>query len=228
MILTAHQPVYLPWLGLFDKIAKADVFVIFDTVQYLPKDWMNRNKIKIKDDYTYLSVPILDKGYLKKKIYEIKINNQVNWKKKHFKTIYNNYKKSKYFDKYIHFFENLYSKEWEFLCDLNTYILEFFLQELSIKTKILKASEINIKGKKSDLILDMCKKLNADCFIFGEQGKNYAEVDKFKKCKINIIFQKYEHPIYNQVQGNFISHLSIIDLLFNCGDKSLKILLNKI
>ena len=69
MILTAHQPVYLPWLGLFDKIAKADVFVIFDTVQYLPKDWMNRNKIKIKDDYTYLSVPILDKGYLKKKIY---------------------------------------------------------------------------------------------------------------------------------------------------------------
>ena len=128
MILTAHQPVYLPWLGLFDKIAKADVFVIFDTVQYLPKDWMNRNKIKIKDDYTYLSVPILDKGYLKKKIYEIKINNQVNWKKKHFKTIYNNYKKSRYFFKYINFFENLYSKEWEFLCDLNTYILEFFLQ----------------------------------------------------------------------------------------------------
>ena len=224
MILTAHQPVYLPWLGLFQKIASADVFVIFDTVQYLPKDWMNRNKIKIKNNYLYLSVPVLDKGFLNKKIYEIKINNNLNWKKKHFKSIYINYKKAKFFKNYINFFEETYSKDWEFLSDLNSHMLSFFLKELKINVKILKASDLNLKGKKSDLVLDMCKKLNSDTYIFGEQGESYADIESFNGNGIDVVFQKYDHPIYHQIQGKFISHLSIIDLLFNCGEESLKIL----
>jgi glutaredoxin-related protein len=88
----------------------------------------------------------------------------------------------------------------------------------------LKASELNIVGKKSDLVLDMCKKLKAKKYIFGEQGINYANLKSFKDNKIDIVFQKYNHPTYPQTQGKFISHLSIIDLLFNCGDLSNKIL----
>ena len=224
MILTAHQPVYLPWIGLFHKISLADTFVIFDTVQYLPKEWMNRNKIKVKDGYTFLSVPILDKGYLKKKIYEIEINNNSNWKKKHLKSIYLNYKKSKFFKYYINFFEETYSKDWNHLSELNTYMLKYFIKELKIKVEILKASDFNFIGKKSDLVLDMCKKLKAKKYIFGQQGENYADVNSFKNNKIEIVFQKYNHPSYEQIQGKFISHLSIIDLLFNCGERSRNIL----
>ena len=224
MILTAHQPVYLPWIGLFHKISLANTFVIFDTVQYLPKEWMNRNKIKIKNNFKYSSVPILDKGYLEKKICEIEINNNSNWRNKHFKSIYLNYKKSKYFKNYINFFEETYSKNWKYLSDLNNYMLKFYLKELNIDVKILKASELNIVGKKSDLVLDMCKKLKAKKYIFGEQGINYANLKSFKDNKIDIVFQKYNHPTYPQTQGKFISHLSIIDLLFNCGDLSNKIL----
>ena len=84
MILTAHQPTYLPWLGLFNKIALADKFVIFDTVQFLPKEWMSRNKIKSKNGEVYLTVPVIKKSFLEKKTLEIKINNSVNWRRKHF------------------------------------------------------------------------------------------------------------------------------------------------
>ena len=101
MILTAHQPVYLPWLGLFHKIALAETFVYFDQVQYLPKDWMNRNKIRTKDGSIWLTVPVLRKGYRDLKSSEIEINNSINWQKKHLRSISLNYKKSPYFVKCI-------------------------------------------------------------------------------------------------------------------------------
>ena len=182
MILTAHQPVYLPWIGLFHKISLANTFVIFDTVQYLPKEWMNRNKIKIKNNFTYLSVPILDKGYLEKKIFEIEINNNSNWRKKHFKSIYLNYKKSKYFKNYISFFEETYSKNWKYLSDLNNHMLKFYLKELNIDVKILKASDLKIVGKKSDLVLDMCKKLKIQFEFEGQK--------KFTKKKLYSLIQE--------------------------------------
>ena len=93
MILTAHQPVYLPWLGLFHKIALADEFVIFDQVQYLPKDWMNRNKIKTQIGSIWLTVPVLRKGHRELKTSEIQINNSVDWRKKHLRSISINYQK---------------------------------------------------------------------------------------------------------------------------------------
>ena len=107
MILTAHQPVYLPWLGLFHKISLADIFVYFDQVQYLPKDWMNRNEIKTATGPSWLTVPILKKGHRERKTSEIEINNEIDWRKKHLKTIKNNYCKSPFFEKYIHFFEEI-------------------------------------------------------------------------------------------------------------------------
>ena len=71
MILTGHQPTYLPWLGLFNKISNSDYFVLFDTVQYLPKEWMNRNKLKSPNGSFFISVPVLDKSFLNKKIYSL-------------------------------------------------------------------------------------------------------------------------------------------------------------
>ena len=109
MILTAHQPVYLPWLGLFHKIALADEFVIFDQVQYLPKDWMNRNKIKTQIGSIWLTVPVLRKGHRELKTSEIQINNSVDWRKKHLRSISINYQKTQYFEKYIPFFEKTFT-----------------------------------------------------------------------------------------------------------------------
>ena len=226
MILTAHQPVYLPWLGLFHKISLAETFVYFDQVQYLPKDWMNRNKIRTKDGSIWLTVPVLRKGYRDLKTSEIEINNSTNWQKKHLRSISLNYKKSPYFENYIPFFEDVYSRKWEFLGDLNEYMLKWFLDELGIKVNFLNAKNFKFQGEKSSLILNMCKKLDASTYIFGTLGKDYANVHEFEKNNIKLIFQDYNHPKYSQLYSEFVSHLSIIDLLFNHGPKSLEIILS--
>lgn len=225
MILTAHQPVYLPWLGLFHKIALADEFCYFDDVQYQIKDFNNRNKIKTANGGLWLTTPVLTVGYREKKIREIEINNSIDWRKKHWKSIYLNYKKAPYFNKYADFFEDTYKKEWQHLTDLNEYMLKWFLQELGIKIDYYKASELNFRGYKSSLVLDMCKKLKANLYIFGVLGKGYAEEEKFNKEGIKIYFQDYKHPVYPQLHGEFLPYMSIIDLLFNCGSKSLEILM---
>ena len=226
MILTAHQPVYLPWLGLFHKIALAETFVYFDQVQYLPKDWMNRNKIRTKSGSIWLTVPVLRKGYRDLKTSEIEINNSIDWQKKHFRSISLNYKKSPYFENYIPFFEDVYSRKWKFLGDLNEYMLKWFLDELGIKVNFLNANDFKFQGEKSSLILNMCKELNASTYIFGTLGKDYANVHEFEKNNIKLIFQDYNHPKYSQLYSEFVSHLSVIDLLFNHGPKSLEIILS--
>ena len=226
MILTAHQPVYLPWLGLFHKIALAETFVYFDQVQYLPKDWMNRNKIRTKSGSIWLTVPVLRKGYRDLKTSEIEINNSIDWQKKHFRSISLNYKKSPYFENYIPFFEDVYSRKWKFLGELNEYMLKWFLDELGIKVNFLNANDFKFQGEKSSLILNMCKELNASTYIFGVLGKDYADVQEFEKNNIGLIFQNYNHPKYSQLYRDFISHMSVIDLLFNHGPKSLEIILS--
>lgn len=221
-ILTAHQPVYLPWLGLFHKIALSDAFVIFDTAQYLKKDWNNRNKIKTPKGPIWLTVPVYTKGKFEQSLREVRINNTIPWRRKHLRSLEINYKKSPYFDNYIHFFRGIYSKKWDYLIDLNNEILIFLLKELGIKADVLYAHDLNLKGRKSELVLDMCKKLKADLYIFGALGRDYANVARFESNRIKLYFQDYSHPSYFQQFGDFISHLSVVDLLFNHGKESLK------
>ena len=227
MILTAHQPVYLPWMGLFHKIALADLFCYFDIVQYQKKDYNNRNKIKTKNGELWLSVPVQSKNHLEKNVSEILII-QDECVKKHIKSIELNYKKTPFFDLYFPRIKSILINESEkSLGWLNFQLLEYFLACLDINTPVVKASDYNFKGRGSDLVLDMCIELGADKYIFGEQGKNYADIGSFKEAGIEVYFQKYKHPIYKQVGWGFIPYMSIIDLLFNKGNESFKILMSK-
>ena len=224
MLLTAHQPVYLPWLGLFHKIALADIFISFNQVQYLPKDWNNRNRIKTPNGPIWLTVPVLKSEHRQKTISDIEINNNFPWRRKHWRSIYLNYKSAPYFNKYSSFFEDIYKREWRKLTELNEHMLRWFIDILGIKVKFLDASQFQFKGKKNALVLDMCTQIKADVYIFGELGKDYADIKSFEQHDIKVVFQKYQHPVYPQLHGEFVSHVSIIDLLFNCGERSLDIL----
>jgi len=226
MILTAHQPVYLPWLGLFHKIALADTFVSFNEVQYLPKDWNNRNRIKTPEGPIWLSVPVLNKGHLKKKIREMEIDNSQPWRGKHWRSLLANYRQAPCFKKYGDFFEDVYKREWRFLAELNDYMLKWFLKTLGIQVEFLAASQFQFQGAKSDLVVDMCKQLGAAVCIFGALGREYVNMEVFEKAGIKMVFQDYQHPIYPQQRGSFASNLSIVDLLFNCGDSSADILMS--
>ena len=226
MILTAHQPCYLPWLGLFHKIARADRFISFNQVQYQAKDWNNRNRIKTHQGPIWLSVPVLRKGRLDRNYSDIKINNNVNWQKKHWNSLKANYTKAPHFKKYADYFENVYAREWDTLVELNESMLQWFLNTIGLNSTVESAADFDFAGEKSDLVLDMCQKTGADTYIFGPQGIEYADMDAFMACGIDVEFDQYNHPQYQQLQGDFISHLSIVDLLFNCGEDSLEIILS--
>ena len=142
------------------------------------------------------------------------------------KTILLNYKKAPFFEKYCSFFEELYNKNWEYLSDLNEYMLKWFLEELGIKIEFLKAGNFDFQCSKSDLVVEMCKKLKADMYIFGGLGKDYANVNDFEKENIKTIFQEYKHPTYPQIHEDFVPNLSVLDLLFNCGPKSYEIIMS--
>jgi hypothetical protein len=228
MILTAHQPLFLPYLGHLAKIADSDVFVYLDTVSYSKWGWNSRNKIRTSEGWLWLVVPILTHGHHNQRLNQIKIDNSQKWKKKHLKAIEMAYSKAPFFELYIDFFRSIYKKEWTHLSDLNENFLKFFIKELGIKVEFVKASSLpfSLEGEKSDLVLDLCKKMKADVFIFGNTGKTYAKVQDFESSGIKTIFQEYQHPEYSQIHGEFIPYMSIIDLLFNCGPKSLEILMN--
>jgi len=227
MILTAHQPVYLPWLGLFHKIYLSDLYCIFDIAQYQTKDYNNRNLIKTHQGPIWLSVPVESKDHFQKKLCDIRIINN-GWNKKHLKSIQLSYKNSAFYKDYIEGVEHiLVGTIFEFLTDLNTDILKFMLKAFDITVPIVKASDYDFCGYKSDLVLDMCLKLNADKYIFGSQGNNYANINSFNTNNIKVFFQDYKHPIYRQLHGNFLPNMSALDLLFNLGPKSKEILISE-
>lgn len=228
MILTAHQPSYMPWLGLIHKIAISDTYVFLDNVQFEKNSFTNRNKIKIPSGPVWLTVPVLLKGHTEKTMKEIKIDNSKNWRESHFKSLYLNYKKAPYFGKYADFFEDVYKKDWQYLTGITDYMLRWFLNELRVDVKYFKASDFDLKEHKSELIIEMCKKLEADKYVFGALGKDYAKKDDFEKEGIKIYFQDYKHPEYPQLWNKeFLPYMGIADLMFNCGEKSLEIIMQE-
>jgi hypothetical protein len=226
VILTAHQPVYLPWLGLFHKIAVADLFCYFDIVQYQTKDYNNRNKIKIHTGEIWLSVPVESKDHFGKRVGDIRIV-QNGWQRKHIKSIQHAYQKALYFRDYIAELESILLREsCATLAALNFEILRFLMHSLAIETPIVKASDYVFQGEKSELVLDMCRQLKAGVYIFGSQGRDYADVNEFLAAGVKPCFQEYRHPTYRQLHGEFLPYMSVIDLLFNEGPRSRDILLS--
>jgi len=223
MIVSIHQPQYLPWLGYFDKIRRSDAFVFLDNVQFKKNEWQNRNKIKTAQKWQWLSVPVIHR--FGQKISEVKINNTVAWTKKHLKALITNYSKAAFFKGYIDFFEETYAQHWESLAEINIYLIGYLAKALGLgDKKFFKASEWQSREGNTERLIDICKHLGADIYFSGKDGAKYLNLGDFEKEGIQVVFQDYHHPTYPQLFGSFEPYLSVIDLLFNCGPESLEIL----
>lgn len=223
LIITAHQPNYIPWLGFFHRMDFVDKFVILDNVQFTKDAFIQRNKIKTANGELMLTVPV--KVKIDTLIKDVLIDNSQSWQKRHWLSIKYNYNKSPYWSYLSNELEEIYNENWIKLFDLNMKIIVLIKTKLNINTEIIIASELKQDfGQKTDLLIALCKHLKADIFFSGAGSKAYIEQEKFDQNNINLVFQNYNHPIYQQRLGNFISHMSILDLLFNCGPKSLEIL----
>lgn len=224
MIVSIHQPNYLPWIGYFHKIYHSDIFVILDDVQFGKNQVINRNKIKTDKGWAYLTVPVLVKGHFGQLIKEVRLDNHINWRKKHWKSILYNYKKAEHFSNYSQYFENLYKSEWENLSKLNEDIIRNMVKFLEIQTKFIRSSELGIEGESTERLINIVKAVGGDTYLSGIQSKDYIDKNMFAKNGVKLIYQDFHHPKYNQLFGDFIPKMSVIDLLFNEGQKSIEII----
>jgi len=226
---TILQPTYLPWIGYFEMIDSTDVYVVFDHVQFEKKSWQQRNRIKTSNGVIWLSVPI-KREKRETRICDIKISyDHGNPLEKHWRTITLVYKKAPYFNEYRSIFEKIYSKEYDYLRDLNVEIIKIICDILGIKTKIIFSSKLNLNDEnmeKTEKIVNLCKEVGITHLYDAKGAEEFIDVSLFHKEGISITFQHFKHPVYKQLWGNFIPYMSVIDLLFNEGDKSLDIIRN--
>lgn len=221
MLLTAHQPAYLPWLGYFEKIYRADVFVYLDSVQFEKNSFTNRNKIKTPQGELWLTVPVHGKGHFSNTIENLAIDSSRNWKQKHLGAIYTNYKRARAFPQLFPAIEALYANEHQFLADLCYEQLQFWLKQIGLNRKIVKSSTLDINSCKSQFVIDICRNQGASSYLSGVQGHNYLKASDFTMAGIELDFQDYQHPEYSQLWGSFVPRLSIIDFLMNGNDPAL-------
>jgi hypothetical protein len=223
MIVAIHQPQFMPWLGYFDKIVRSERFVFLDNVQFKKNEFQNRNKIKTAQGCMWLTVPILYK--YPERINEVKINSRVDWRNKHLKSLTTNYHKAPYFSDLFPEIERFYTEDAEFISEVNRASVLMLLRMLGLQKEMTVASELgDLPEEPSRRLAAICASVGADTYMSGPGGRAYLDLEPFHKEGITVIFQEFIHPVYPQLYGDFMSNLSLLDLLFNCGPDSLQIL----
>jgi hypothetical protein len=226
MIVAVHQPQYLPWLGYFAKIDQADAFVLLDTVQFKKNEWQNRNRIKTAAGPQWLTVPVTYR--FPQRIDEVGVNNGERWQHRQRQSLLSNYRQAPYWDQIAPFLDEIYTPAWDLLSPLNIFVVKRLAGILGITTPLYVASELHALPEDPDeRLIAITKHFGADTYLAGAGGRDYMDLDRYGKNGVKVLFQEYHHPVYEQRFGAFEPFLSVLDLLFNHGPESLRILRGK-
>src|SRR3989338_707273 len=232
MIAALHQPNFLPYLGFFDKMKKADLFLIRDEVLFVRKEYHQRNKIRINSNDNlnhpqskWLKVPVFEQEDY---IMNIGIDNRFlaggkPWRENMLHEVKASYHGSIYFSEYFQGFSDIISGVDAGLLSLNMKLIDFLRTKFDIDTKIVLASKLGLKDahyQKTDAsldIIDICKEVGAKTYLSGIGGKDYLDLKRFEEEGIKVDFQEYVHPTYKQRYPGFVSYMCALDALFNVG-----------
>jgi len=224
MTVVIMQPTYLPWIGYFDLMDNADAFVLLDTVQFEKQAWQQRNRIKVSENTSkWLTVPVVqDLGQLIRNV-NIEVSNP--WRRKHWGSIEQYYRHAPYWKLYSEGLAEIYAQPWDSLYKLNFTLINYLKDQLGIATRLVQASDIPVTGEKVNLLVNICHNLKADVYLSPVRAAEYiGEGNIFADEGITLQYHQYTHPVYPQLFGEFLPHMSVIDLLFNQGPKSLEII----
>ena len=226
MIVTVHQPHFLPWLGYLHRMAQADLFILLDHVQFERRNYQNRTMIRLGGEARWLTVPVEQRSQ-KERIDEKRIDNSLHgtprwWSPGHFQTIRQAYRDARFIDEYAPALRRIFETRRERLVELNAALLELLRDAFRIRTKLVRSSELNVEGAKSELILNLCRAVGADTLLAGLGGsRHYLDKATFERAGVRILYQDFEHPVYPQCgAAPFSKGLSSIDMLLNCGAAS--------
>lgn len=228
-VVAIHQPNFFPWLGYFDKIYKSDTFILLDNVQFSKTGgtWTNRVKIVINNHSQWLTLPVVRNYHGLHLVKDMEIDNASRWRVKMVKTIEQNYKKCPFFDEGWEYIQSLIDYDSNNLCDFNINAITSLTNYLGLDvSKLVIGSTLKAQGKATDLLITLTQAVAGSAYMCGGGASSYQEDDKFALAGVQLIHQDFSHPAYPQANTReFISGLSIIDALFNCGRKAVHALL---
>lgn len=214
------QPTYMPWLGYFEQVARADVFVFLDSVQFVRRNWDSRNRLKGKDGRCmWLTVPVMAHRR-SAPMSAIRISpDQPQWRKKHLRSIQVHLGAAPYFEPNFPYIGDWINGDHEHLADLNIAGIKLFARLLGLAPRFMRSSELNAQGDRTALLVNICKQVGADRYYSSFGAKVYMEKEEhlFAEAGIDLAYQTWEHPTYRQLGDDFVSHLSVVDALMNIG-----------
>ena len=216
-VVAIHQPNYLPYLGFFHKMALADVFVVYDTAKFSKNGVTNRNKIKTRTGAQWLTVPVRKPAG--RAIKDVEIASPA-WTEKHVKSLQASYQAAPYFSSYFSDLRAILSKDWTKLSDVNTALIQIIMDWLSVSPRMVLASTLPLPPSvdATEKIIHYTKASGGSVYLSGPSGKTYLKSEKFKE--IDLRFAEFFPKPYPQLHGSFLSNLSSIDAIFNCGEKA--------
>ena len=219
MIITIHQPEHIPWLGFLNKASKAELFVILDSVQFEKNYFQNRNRILGTNGVQWIGIPVSTSGHMEDSIANTTISTvDGKWRTKYLRTVSMSYGKHPFFDEVYPLLEECINIETRYFCDINLAFIKKLFEKIDIDCEIVRSSDLGVSGLKSDLILDICKKVKAHTYIAGPSGRDYLQTEDFARESIKVCYNDFNHPVYPQKKSKeFVSHLSGIDLFMNVG-----------
>ncbi len=214
-LITIHQPNFLPWPGFFHKWMLADAMVLLDTVQYEKNDWLNRNRIKTVQGTQWVTVPV---GYrYPQKINGVPIAGQ-HWAHKACRSIEQSYAKAPYLATYWPPVREVLQRPYDMLRDLNVALIRVLGDALGCDAPLYLASALGVESTDpTERLVDLCLALRGDAYLSGREGRVYLRQERFGQAGLALDFQQVEAPVYPQLHGDFISYLSVLDVLFNAG-----------
>tara|TARA_B100001063_G_C16740796_1_gene544683 strand:+ start:1001 stop:1675 length:675 start_codon:yes stop_codon:yes gene_type:complete len=222
MKVSIMQPIFLPWVGYFKMIKESDLFIFLDDVQFEKKSYQKRNKILLNRNEKMITVPVLTKNKFTQNINEVFIDNKRDWKIEQIETLRHNYSKHQYYEENISYIKKTFNKDFEKLADLDIELIKSITKYLSIDTKFELSSNFKINERKEKKLIKILKTVGATEYLTPMRSKDYLGEGKiFRENNIKLNYFNYTCKKYEQKNSDkFVSHLSIIDLLFNKGKKS--------
>jgi WbqC-like protein family len=225
MKIAICQPTYLPWLGYFDLIDQVDIFVLLDNVQFQRQSWQHRNRLKTPSGLNWLTVPVMFRGRFGQLINAVEIRDPEFWRD-HLRAIELNYRRTRFFNDYFDELSFRINAPCARMVDLDIQLIQWFMNVLGVRTSILLSSHLEQPGKRMDLLANICESLRATEYVspLGSAAYLLQEMDILLDKGIDVSFQHYEHPTYRQLFPPFCPYASVLDLIFNEGDRALEIL----
>lgn len=217
MIVSIHQPDYIPWLGLYYKIAHSDVFVYLDDAQYSNEADHNVNKIKTPQGELKLKVPV--EQHLGDLICNVRTKDELKWKEKHLKTLKMNYAKARFFDEVFPGFEKVLMEHQGSIADLNMAINRYLCSGFGITTPTLKSSDMSITTVREERVIDICLAVGGTEYLSGNGARVYQTEEHFTDKGLKLTYLDYKPIEYKQIwpKVGFLPCMSAVDFVFNCG-----------